>query len=43
VKARQLNRNLFRRNEAAAKHTLNDKVAQNADQVRQRRIGAIDR
>jgi len=41
--SRQLDHTLFRRNEAPTEHTLNDKVAQNTDDVRQRRIGAIDR
>ena len=42
VEACQLDHDVFRRNEASAEHTLNDKVAQNADQVRLRRVGAID-
>ena len=41
--SRQLDHDLFRRNEAPTEPTLNDKVAQNTDDVRQRRIGAIDR
>src|SRR5438094_4429774 len=43
AKSRQLDHDLFRRHESATKHTLNDKVTQNADDVRLRGVGAIDR
>jgi hypothetical protein len=38
----QLGSDLFRWHEAPTEHTLNDEVTQNADDVRFRRVGAID-
>jgi len=43
AQSRQFGRDIFRRNEAPTEHALNDKVAQHADDVGLRRIGAIDR
>ena len=42
AKSRQLDGDLFGRNEASTEHTLNDKVAQNADEVGLRGVRAID-